>query len=64
MKNAEIAALFSEIADFLEIKGENPFRVRAYRRAAQAMEGLAEDVAALADRGELLEIPGSGRDLA
>jgi DNA polymerase (family 10) len=64
MKNAEIAALFSEIADFLEIKGENPFRVRAYRRAAQAMEGLAEDVAALADRGELLEIPGIGRDLA
>jgi DNA polymerase (family X) len=64
MKNVEIAALFSEIADFLEIKGENPFRVRAYRRAAQAMEGLAEDVAALADRGELLEIPGIGRDLA
>ncbi|HEX7547475.1 MAG TPA: DNA polymerase/3'-5' exonuclease PolX [Candidatus Methylomirabilis sp.] len=64
MKNAEIAALFSEIADFLEIKGENPFRVRAYRRAAQTMEGLAEDVAALADRGELLEIPGIGKDLA
>jgi len=64
MKNAEIAALFSEIADFLEIKGENPFRVRAYRRAAQAMEGLAEDVAAVADRGELLEIPGIGKDLA
>ena len=64
MKNAEIAALFSEIADFLEIKGENPFRVRAYRRAAQAMEGLAEDVAAVAGRGELLEIPGIGKDLA
>ena len=64
MKNAEIAALFSEIADFLEIKGENPFRVRAYRRAAQTMEGLAEDVAAVADRGELLEIPGIGKDLA
>lgn len=64
MKNAEIAVLFSEIADFLEIKGENPFRVRAYRRAAQTMEGLAEDVAAVADRGGLLEIPGIGKDLA
>jgi len=64
MKNVEIAALFSEIADFLEIKGENPFRVRAYRRAAQTMEGLAEDVAAVADRGGLLEIPGIGKDLA
>jgi len=64
MKNAEIAVLFSEIADFLEIKGENPFRVRAYRRAAQTMEGLAEDVAAVAARGELLEIPGIGKDLA
>ena len=64
MKNAEIAARFSEIADFLEIKGENPFRVRAYRRAAQTMEGLAEDVAAVADRGGLLEIPGIGKDLA
>lgn len=64
MKNAEIAALFSEIADFLEIKGENPFRVRAYRRAAQTMEGLAEDVAAVADRRGLLEISGIGKDLA
>jgi DNA polymerase (family 10) len=64
MKNAEVAALFNEIADFLEIKGENPFRVRAYRRAAQAMEGLTEDVVAIASRGSLLEVPGIGKDLA
>jgi len=64
VRNAEIAALFNEIADFLEIKSENPFRVRAYRRAAQTMEGLAEDVAAVAARGGLQEIPGIGRDLA
>jgi DNA polymerase (family 10) len=56
--------LFNEIADFLEIKGENPFRVRAYRRAAQAVEGLSEDVAAVAARGGLQEIPGIGKDLA
>jgi DNA polymerase (family 10) len=64
MKNAEINDLFDEIADFLEIKGENPFRVRAYRRAAQAVEGLAEDIAAIAGRGGLLDIPGIGKDLA
>ena len=49
MKNTEVAALFNAIADFLEIKGDNPFRVRAYRRAAQTVEGLTEDVAAIAD---------------
>jgi DNA polymerase (family 10) len=64
MKNSQIAALFNEIGNFLEIKGENPFRVRAYRRGAQAIEGLAEDVATVAERGELLEVPGIGKDLA
>lgn len=64
MGNAEIKDLFNEIADYLEIKGENPFRVRAYRRAAQAVEGLAEEAGAIAARGGLLEIPGIGKDLA
>ncbi|MDP3111460.1 MAG: DNA polymerase/3'-5' exonuclease PolX [Thermodesulfovibrionales bacterium] len=63
MKNQEIAGIFNEIADLLEIKGENPFRIRAYRRAAQNLEGLTKDVAALS-REELLEIPGIGHDLA
>ncbi|MFI5340901.1 MAG: DNA polymerase/3'-5' exonuclease PolX [Candidatus Methylomirabilales bacterium] len=64
MKNIEIAHLFNEITDFLEVKDENPFRIRAYRRAAQAVEGLSEDVAAIAERGALLEVPGIGKDLA
>jgi DNA polymerase (family X) len=64
MNNPEIVALFGEIADYLEVKGENPFRVRAYRRAAQTIEGLAEDVSILAARGGLLEVPGIGKDLA
>lgn len=63
MKNQEIAGIFNEIADLLEIKGENPFRIRAYRRAAQNIEGLAKDVAGLS-KEELLEIPGIGHDLA
>ncbi|MBI4690219.1 MAG: DNA polymerase/3'-5' exonuclease PolX [Nitrospirae bacterium] len=63
MKNQEIAGIFSAIADLLEIKGENPFRIRAYRRAAQNIEGLAKDVAGIS-REELLKIPGIGHDLA
>lgn len=64
MKNFELAKLFYEMADLLEIKGENVFRVRAYQRAAQNLESHAEDIAAVAERGELPKIPGIGRDLA
>jgi DNA polymerase (family 10) len=64
MTNVEIAGLLAEVADLLEIKGENPFRIRAYRRAAQALEGLAEEVGRLHERGALLEVPGIGKDLA
>ncbi len=63
MKNQEIARIFNEIADILEIKGENPFRIRAYRRAAQNIDGLPRDVATLSQE-ELLGIPGIGQDLA
>ena len=64
MRNVEIARLFNNIADYLEVKDENPFRIRAYRRAAQAIEGLPEDIAAIAERGGLLVVPGIGKDLA
>jgi len=64
MRNIEITNLFNEIADFLEVKDENLFRIRAYRRAAQVVEGLSEDIAAIAAREGLLEIPGIGKDLA
>lgn len=63
MKNVEIAKIFEEIADFLEILNENPFRIRAYRRAAKAMEALTEPVDSLPSE-ELLKLPGIGRDLA
>src|SRR2546422_8443345 len=64
MQNRAIASMFNDIADMLEIKGESPFRITAYRRAARALEGLTEDVAALAARGELEEIPGIGKGTA
>src|SRR2546426_688075 len=55
MQNRAIAAMFNDIADMLEIKGESPFRITAYRRAARALEGLTEDIAAIAARGEYSE---------
>jgi len=64
VKNLEIARSFDLIADLLELKGENPFRVRAYRRAAQNLSTLTEDVGSLAARGRLDDIPGVGSDLA
>ncbi len=63
MKNQEIARLFNEIADLLELKGENPFRIRAYRRAAMQIEGLPKDVSSLSEE-ELTKLPGIGQDLA
>ncbi|MGN2390267.1 DNA polymerase/3'-5' exonuclease PolX [Pelomicrobium sp. G1] len=63
--NADIAAMFEEIADLLEIQGANPFRVRAYRNAARTVEGLGRDLAVLVKAGEdLTELPGIGEDLA
>jgi DNA polymerase (family 10) len=63
LKNQEISKIFNDIADLLEIKGENPFRIRAYRRAAQNIEGLAKDVAEIS-KDDLLTVPGIGQDLA
>ena len=65
VQNAEIAAMFDQTADLLEIKGENQFRVRAYRRAARTIEGLPQSVRAmLVRKEELSELPGIGKDLA
>ncbi len=63
MLNQQIAKMFDEMADILEIRGENVFRIRAYRRAAQNIDGLPKDVTQMTD-DELLAIPGIGKDLA
>lgn len=63
--NADVAALFYRLAELLEIEGANPFRVRAYRRAAATIENLTEPVAHMVDRGADLDaLPGIGEDLA
>lgn len=64
MKNLEVSAVFREIAKILEIKGGNPFRIRAYERAAQNIEGLTEDIEDFLRDDRLTEIPGIGKDLS
>ena len=63
--NADIAAIFGEIADLLEIDGANRFRVRAYRNAARTLGELGRDVRGMLEQGaDLTELPGIGDDLA
>lgn len=64
MVNSEIAAVFSEIADLLELTGGDPFRVNSYRKAARSIEDLPEDIVDVANRGELQKIPGVGKGTA
>jgi DNA polymerase (family 10) len=65
MQNPDIARLFEEVADLLEIQGENPFRVRAYRTAARTIVDLPEPLEDLVREGaDLAELPGIGADLA
>ena len=64
VENIDIARIFEEVADLLEIQGENQFRVRAYRTAARTIGALAVPAASLASAGELDELPGIGSDLA
>ena len=63
MDNAAIAVILSEIADLLEIKGENPFKIRAYRNVADIASNHPHHLASL-DETSLREIPGIGKDLA
>ncbi|MGV7229388.1 MAG: DNA polymerase/3'-5' exonuclease PolX [Nitrospirales bacterium] len=63
--NTEIAEMFSRLAELLEIQGANPFRIRAYRKAAQTIESLPHSMASmLAEGADLSELPGIGKDLA
>ncbi|OGI64250.1 MAG: DNA polymerase III [Candidatus Muproteobacteria bacterium RBG_16_60_9] len=63
--NADIAAVFDEIADLLEIDNANPFRVRAYRNAARQIQGMGVAAADMVNKEEdLTELPGIGEDLA
>lgn len=63
--NREIAAIFTEVADLLDIRGENQFRVRAYRNAARTVAESSRQMSEIVDSDEELEdLPGIGEDLA
>src|SRR5256885_876972 len=64
MRNEEIATRFSEIADMLDILGEDTFRSLSYQRAARQLESLTENVEDLVRAGRVDQIPGIGRALA
>ena len=63
MDNSSIAQVLGEIADLLEIKGENAFKIRAYRSAAETVAVTGDAVARMTD-AQLRGIPGIGKDLA
>ncbi len=60
MKNSEIAKVFQDIADLLELHGENQFKIRAYQRVVRAIEYLPAEVEQLVTEDRLREIPGVG----
>jgi DNA polymerase (family 10) len=64
MENADVSRIFAEMADILELTGGNPFKVRAYRQAAQVIDTLPGPVAELCARGELEEVPSIGARIA
>ncbi|MFP3937685.1 MAG: DNA polymerase/3'-5' exonuclease PolX [Phycisphaerae bacterium] len=64
MSNRELADIFDEIAELMELFGENRYRINSYQNAARAIRDLSEDVAEIAQRGELEDIPGVGKSTA
>ena len=65
MQNSEIAKTFLDLANLLDIKGENPFKVRAYKNAARVIEGLGESIEKMVYEGkDLTRLPGIGKEIA
>lgn len=63
--NADVAEIFNRIGDLLDIKGDNPFRIRAYRDGARTVSELSRSVAEMVEGEEDLKaLPGIGKDLA
>src|SRR4030043_1950654 len=64
MKNKELSDLFEKMADILELKGENPFKISAYRKASRILGDLTQDIEEITEKGELKKIPGIGEGMA
>jgi len=64
MKNVAIADMFDRMADIMEIKGENAFRVNSYRNVARVVRDLTEDIEQVYREDRLMEVPGIGKSSA
>jgi len=64
MDKTKVAGILEEIAVFLELQGENPFKVRAYQTGARALDALETDLGELVASGDIAKVPGLGRALA
>jgi DNA polymerase (family 10) len=64
MKNKELADLFNRMADILEFKDENPFKISAYRKAARIIGDLTQDIEEIAESRKLKDVPGIGEGMA
>jgi DNA polymerase (family X) len=63
MANLDVAYLLYEMADLMEFRGEDPFKTRAYRRAADSIAALPEEIRQVAGQGRLLSVEGIGRSI-
>ena len=63
MKNIEISNIFSNIGEFLQIRGEASFRIRSYEKAARVIADLTVDVSELIETGKFQKIPGIGKTI-
>src|SRR5947209_875796 len=63
METPRIARILEEMGTLLEVRGENPFRCRAYHNAAQALRGLPSDLSEMIADGSLAEVPGVGETI-
>src|SRR5437773_9278889 len=64
MTKGDIAAVLEEIGTLLELKGENPFKIRAYANAARSIEAWGGNLSDLQDEEALSKIPGIGKSIA
>lgn len=60
LKNLELSRIFEQIAKILKIKGENPFKIRAYEKITSVLENLPIDIETIYHQGGLSNIPGVG----
>ena len=64
MRSKVVSHILREVAQLLELKGDNPFRIRAYQRAARVIEGLGDDLEDIVKQDDLTSMPGIGKDLS